>query len=99
MDKYTTQELEQELLSRYGNLLETVIDKELEDKIFKELKGIDGLPAYLQATMNKDIVRYFTTQEDNSRDMVRGAFSRTLYLKNKIKSKSSLTKEDNKRYK
>jgi len=99
METFTIEELESELLGRYGDILGTIIDKKLEDKIFQELKNIDGLPNYLQAMLNKDIIRYFSAQEDNSRDLIRGAFVRTLYLKKRIKSKDKLDKIDNKRYK
>ncbi len=35
MDKFTIDELEQELLGRYGDILGTIIDPELEKKYFK----------------------------------------------------------------
>jgi len=99
MDKFTIDELEQELLGRYGDILGTIIDPELEKKIFQEMKAIDGLTNYLQALMNKDIVRYFSAQEENARDLTRGAFLRTLHFKKKMKAKPKLDKTDNKRYK
>ena len=99
MNKFTTDELELELLSRYGDILGTIIDPKLEEKIFTEMKAIDGLSNYFQAVMNKDIIRYFSAQEENSRDLARGAFLRTLHFKKKIKAKPKLDKVDNKRYK
>ena len=95
----STEELEAELLGRYGDLPREIIEKELEKKIIEDLKNIDGFNKYLQALMNQDIIRYFGAQDEASRNQTRGAFHRTLYLKNKVKAKHKLDKVDNKRYK
>ena len=98
VETLTDEQLEIELISRFGDLPRTVIEQELEDKIFEELRNIDGLHLYLQAVMNKDIIRYFSAQDDNSRILTRGAFTRTLYLKNRLKAKKKLDNKDNPRY-
>jgi len=91
----STVELEKELLGRYGDLFGIVIDKKLEDKIVQDLKNIDGLSKYLQDLMNKDIVRYFSAQDETQRNLIKGSLTRTLYIKNKMTRKKKL---DNKRY-
>lgn len=75
-----TPELEIELLSRYGDIFEYTIDKQEEKIIMKELKKINGLLNYLKATQAKDVTRYFSAQDEKQRDLIRGAFHRTLYL-------------------
>lgn len=87
---YSEKELERELLSRYGDLTEYVIDNSAVIKIFKDLKKVDGYIQYLQSTIAKDILRYFTAVSDLQRENIKGAFARTLYFKNKI-----MTSEDN----
>lgn len=99
VDTLSTEQLEKELLERYGDLPKEIVDKELEKKIIEDLKNIDGFNKYLQALMNQDIIRYFGAQDEASRNQTRGAFHRTLYLKNKVKAKPKLDKVDNKRYK
>lgn len=99
INELTIEELESELISRYGNLADSILEKDLEEKILDDLRKIDGLPKFLQGFMNMDIIRYFQAQDDNSRNIIRGAYQRTMYLKNKIKAKKKLDKSDNKRYK
>lgn len=83
--KYTTEELEDMLLSRYD--LELKESKELEEQIFEELRKVQGFTKYLQSTMNQDIVRYFNAQDEGQRNLIRGAFLRSLYMKKKVRSK------------
>lgn len=98
VDTLTTEELENKLLERYGDIPEQVIDKDLEDRVIADLRNVDGFHLFLQSLMNKDIIRYFSAQEDIARHLTRGAFQRTLYLKNRMKAKTKLNNSDNKRY-
>jgi hypothetical protein len=93
----STEDLERQLLSRYN--LDFKFDKDGEDKLFDELKEVDGLHEYLSSILNQDISRHFAAQDKSQQDLIRGAFVRTLYLKNRLKAKKKLTKKDNKRYK
>lgn len=84
LKNYSDAELETELLGRYGELEQYEYDESLERKIFLDLKKVDGFTDYLKVVIAKDILRYFNAIDDVTRHLTRGAYSRTLYLKNRI---------------
>lgn len=60
------------------------IDPEYEKKIFADLKGTDGLVAYLREAAARDKDRYFGAATPSEQLIIRGSFARTMYLKTKI---------------
>lgn len=60
------------------------IDEEYEKKIFKDLKGVDGLVQYLRDAAARDKNRYFAAGSAQEQLIIRGSFARTMYLKAKI---------------
>lgn len=62
------------------------IDDEYEKKIFKDLKGTDGLVAYLREAAARDVQRYFGAASIQEQSIIRGSFARTMYLKTKIEN-------------
>lgn len=83
---FSTDEIENELIKRYGDILDYEISIEQEKAIFKEIKKIQGVADYLKATSAKDIVRYFNAVNDVQRNLIRGAYVRTMYLYNLTKN-------------
>lgn len=86
---YSIEELEEKLLEKY-DLNDCKFDTKFENEIIEELKTVNNLHHYLQILINKDIIRYFPAQDDNQRNLIRGAFVRTLYIKNKLKATKKL---------
>jgi len=82
LEKYTEDELSFALASKLGVLDE--LDSEYEKKIFADLKGTDGLVAYLRELAAKDKDRYFGAATPHEQMMIRGSFVRTMYLKGRI---------------
>lgn len=70
-------------LARKMGVPET-FDAEWEKKIFADLKGTDGLAAYLKnmAALDKD--RYFGAGTAPEQLVIRGMFARTTYLLGRI---------------
>ena len=70
-----------------------------EEKMFGEVKNVDGFVEYLKDACSKDIKRYFAAATPAEQIMIRGAFSRTNYLRAKIAGeKSRKTKIEGVRY-
>ena len=68
------------------------IDPKIEAQIFKDLATVDGLQEYLSQTLAQDLKRYFQSPP-GAQLLVKGAFNRTLYLKNKIKKHSEVRRK------
>ncbi len=81
----------EEIILELGNLEENSLTKEQEVLVFKALSMVDGIQEFFRDTMAKDLRRYFVAQDDKEREMIRGAFLRTEYMRNGIKR--SLTAE------
>ena len=75
-------------------------DKVFDQKLFQELKGIEGLVEYLRIMTERDIHRYFNAQTPQEQLIARGAFVRAHYLKSKIMGEqgSEASKLDGVRY-
>ena len=78
---FTESELAFNLAEKLGDLTSVEITKEGIDQLYTELSGVDGLLDYLADTMRADINRYFSATTDKDRDIIRGAFSRTSYIR------------------
>lgn len=87
IDSFTEDELALALAMKLG--VQDEITKDYEKKIFADLKGTDGLVAYLREAAARDKDRYFGAQTDAERSVIRGAFARTMYLKTKIMNSDS----------
>lgn len=72
------------------------IDEEYEKKIFADLKGTDGLVAYLREAAARDKDRYFGATTKEEQLVIRGSFARTMYLKAKIMSSGEPAKKQTK---
>lgn len=68
-----------------GDPMEYSIPKKFEEQFFKDLAAIDRIHEYLDATLAADMRREFSSPIEQ-RDLIHGAFSRTAYIKGKIKS-------------
>lgn len=79
---------EQELAGRLAMLLgdtdSVEMTKDATKEIFTAMGGIDGILDYLRDTMVADVKRYFAAQNDHDRDIIRGGFSRTAFLRSQI---------------
>lgn len=69
--------------------VQDTIDSEYEKKIFADLKGTDGLVRFLREVAARDKDRYFGCQTVAEQQIVRGAFSRTMWLKAKVMGSDS----------
>ena len=81
---YSEVELAGMLADKLGNFDITEIAPEGVKEIYQGLAGVDGLLDYLKDTMIQDIKRYFAATTDHDRDLIRGAFSRTSYMRARI---------------
>lgn len=83
---------------RYGELIGDVnnygIEKEMEGELFNDLSVVNGIKEYLDATMANDMQRYFAATDEKQRDIVRGAFARTAYLKSRLNKTSQEANEE-----
>lgn len=69
------------IVDHYEELFDSEYDKKEEKKLFDTLSKMEGFGAYLKATLGMDIKRYFKAVTEPERWQIRGAFSRTLYLR------------------
>lgn len=83
MEKYTTEELELELIKRYGEFKDD-ISKESKKGLFKELKQINGFMEYLEAEMQNEVMHHFSSTTDNQRWIIKGRFARLLEMKSSL---------------
>ncbi len=95
----TEEYLTQELGKVIGSPTDYDFPKEVENKLFEDLHGVDGLAEYLRYTCAQDMIRNFSSTTDEQRWSVKGAFQRTMYMKNRIaKPKPKDTKLPGLRY-
>ena len=73
------------LAEAVGDPMEYSIEPKEEEAMFKDLSNIEHLPAYLTATLARDMQRSFASPEDQ-RQLVRGAFARTADFRTKIRN-------------
>lgn len=86
---YSEDALALALATKLGVLDE--IDAEYEKKIFADLKGTDGLVAYLREAAARDVQRYFGAGSPSEQNIIRGSFARTMYLKARIMGEATIT--------
>lgn len=91
---------EEQLSVLYVNSVDVTdsdIPKELSELVFSGLSKVEGLHEYLQLTINKDLQRYFAAQTPIEQFNIKGACSRTIYLKsNLVKSKDTKSSKNSK---
>lgn len=68
-------------LETLGDIDSVEIAKEGVKEIYQSLAGVEGYLDYLKDTMNADIKRYFNAQTDGERQLIRGAFARTSFIR------------------
>lgn len=71
--------IDTEFIKELPSPLDTVIDKDQEALIFKDVANIDGFMEYLRDTMSLDIKRYFSSPEEQHK-LIMGSYYRTKYL-------------------
>lgn len=97
--KLTDTVLETMLCEKIGDVFDYKLDPKVEKGIFADVSKVDFIMEYLRATMAKDIQRYFAAPDEKQRDIIRGAFARTVYLKSRISKRGEVdTKIDGLRY-
>lgn len=69
------------------NPVEDEVVKEDEDLIFKEIAKIEGVTELLRLYLSRDMKTFFNAPKEQQ-EMTRGAFYRTQYILNKVKSNS-----------
>lgn len=67
-----------------GDISETKMEPEYEEKLFAELQSVDYLRDYLRATIARDMQRYFAATNDEQRQLIKGAIARTAYLRSRL---------------
>lgn len=82
-NKITDVELSKLIVDKWGEDLDSSIDKKTEDAIFVKVSEVDGFNEYLRQTITKDIKRYFSALPAQQQE-VRGALMRTAYIRSKI---------------
>lgn len=85
-----------------GDPVEYEFTAKQEEELFGDLSKVNGFSEYLNATMAKDMQRYFSSPREQL-DIIQGAFARTAYIKSRIVKQNtsntkSKTKLDNLRY-
>lgn len=77
---FSTEDIENEYLSRFGNVFDYEVTPKDEALLFDSLKTNRDFFEYLKAMQAKDVIRYFNSPDETNRSLVRGAFLRTLYF-------------------
>lgn len=77
-------ELGSRLAEKLGDIDSLNLTAEGVNQVFSDLSRVEGLLDFLRDTMVSDIRRYFAAQTEKERDIIRGGFSRTAYLKTEI---------------
>jgi len=72
-----------QLLDELESPHEIKLDTKFQDAIIASLADIEGIDDYLRMTLSLDMKRYFVAQ-DEIKPVIKGGFSRTLDLHNKI---------------
>lgn len=83
MNPLTEEELSYMLVNLLGDM-DTYMDPEAEQKIFADLKRVDGFVEYLKIAAMNDMKRHFGAATPKEQDIIRGSFARTNYLKIRI---------------
>lgn len=68
-----------------GDPTDSEISRKDEQAFFTDLARIDNARDFLRATMARDMQRYFSAPDEKSRNIIQGAFARTVYLRGKLK--------------
>jgi hypothetical protein len=84
-----------QLITQYNNMEDIKIDisvpvgipKEESEKLFNAVADIDGAFEYFRSTLESDMKRYFNATSDEDRNMIRGAYNRTMYFYKIMKGK------------
>lgn len=94
---------EDEVLKLYAetfpNVLDEVIDKPSEEKMFAALSAVDGFAEYLRTLMAIDIKSYFSAASPMEQLIIKGSYGRTMAMKGKLVKKAvQPARLKNKRY-
>ena len=63
------------------------LTKQDEYDIFDKIAEIPGVEDYFRDTMSRDLKRFFAAQDPSVQNQVRGAYSRTLYMRSLLNRK------------
>lgn len=65
-----------------------ILTKQDEFDIFDKIAEIPGVEDYFRDTMSRDLKRFFAAQDPSVQNQVRGAYSRTLYMRSLLNRKA-----------
>lgn len=82
-EPFKAEELSLMLATLIGDT-ESDISPEEEQAVFAAAKNVEGLTEYLRKSAARDMARYFGAASAQEQFIIRGAFSRTNYLRTKI---------------
>lgn len=85
---YTEDEILDMFVSVMGKIYGDKVDKKQEREIFDKIMEVEGVNDYFRDTLGADIQRYYVASTREEQLQVRGAFSRTLYLKGLLKKQT-----------
>ncbi len=63
------------------------LTKQDEYDVFDRIAEIPGADEYFRDTMSRDLKRFFAAQDPSAQNQVRGAYSRTLYMRSLLNRK------------
>lgn len=79
----------EKILNKLGYIKISIVEEvdfpiSAEDRLFKDLSGVDGFQDYLNSIASKDTKRYFMAETEKQRDIIKGGFSRIVYIKSRL---------------
>lgn len=87
MDTDTQKFTEEELLIELSTFLDPTemrMGRTAVADVFERLSNTEGVAEYLRNMMEMDMKRYFAASSDEQRAQIKGAYSRTAYLRSMI---------------
>lgn len=89
-EKFSEDELLDQLSQVIGNPMEVQVDAEDHVRIIDEMSKIDGIQEFFRASMGIDMRLYFLAKSDKERDIVRGHFNCLAWLRKQMKNVESI---------
>lgn len=92
---------QEEILSEYISTIpdDIDIDKEVERKMFQDLKNVDGFLDWLDTVIGQDLRKYFDAPTQRHQDVIRGNLTRLVDIKKRtIESDKPITTKKNLSY-
>lgn len=87
---FTESEAAEIFAKSIGDVNDYNIKATKQQELFEKLTGVEGFTDWLRATAARDIQRYFAAEDEKVRDTVKGAASRTAYMRSLIGRKKEI---------